>query len=66
MCMAWNVLGVCAMSSWVDFLKHCYNLVDLVLDLELWSTTLVIGRQLISEEIWDRIQFMLSFVIGIS
>ena len=55
--MAWNVLGVCTMSSWLESLSHCYHMVDLVLDLESWYTNLVSGSQWILEEIWGSIQF---------
>ena len=32
-CTAWDVLGVCAMRYWVEFMWCCYHMVDLLLDL---------------------------------
>ena len=55
--MEWNVLGVFAISSLVEFLWHCYHLVDILLDLESWSTTIVLDRQQIVEDIWSSIKF---------
>ena len=31
--MAWNVLGMCAMSSWEEFLWYWFHVVDILLDL---------------------------------
>ena len=37
------------------FFQHCYHLVEILPDLESWSTNLVLGRQWISEDICGRL-----------
>ena len=48
---------MCAMISWLELLWHFYHMVYILLELESWSTTLVLGRQWILKEIWGIILF---------
>ena len=41
-------------------------MVDILMELGAFYTTLVLGWNWIAEDIWGRIQFMLSFVLEIS
>ena len=68
--MAWNVLGVCDMMSWVEFLLHFYHLVEILLDLESCPVTVRIYlryQPILSFPLWLKfISFFFSLFLYLS